>query len=467
MIKKSQSLPNSESSALQSQIIFSSGFEHPSPLQDFLNMRAGVPGFDSIGPWTVGGNVDWLGYYYAPFNGNGSIDLSGDAAGSISTLLDTQAGSSYLLAFAMAGNMGGGNTVKSMRVKVGDVDRTVTFDTSGTTGTSPGWKTVEIPFIATIDRSLTFTSLEDNYYGPLLDDVSVADNNQPRIIIDSPNNLTVAPGERIAIPLTYSLSTGDKTARDLQLSLYFDSSRLTFDSFGSASNLAAPTYSVEADTSNTDSESNTDKVLTMSWTGASSSAGQKGFPALDSLTGYPILIGAPIFQGGPGFAGNTQVHLRSSSTHEGEIFIGDSITIFSNVNSSGQAQSMPWSLDIDGSGVFDLDTDARMLLRHALGTFPDDSLVKGALSQSSSRIDSSAILRELDRGISSLAADIDGNGKCEAFSDSILAMAYGMGAITPEALLPPALFSPGATRLENASLLNYLHSIDPGYSNSR
>ncbi len=151
--------------------IFSDGFNFTNPPSTFTTVGSG----GTIGPWTVGGNsVDWIGGYWQPAEGNGSIDMSGNNAGSLSTTLSTVAGQSYTLNFYMAGNTDGGNSVKSLQVQVGSLDQTFHFDTSGQSRGSMGWVLESASFTASGNDVLKFTSLDNNAYGAALDGVTVS-----------------------------------------------------------------------------------------------------------------------------------------------------------------------------------------------------------------------------------------------------------------------------------------------------
>ena len=121
----------------QASVIFSDGFNFSTPPSGFITVNGG----GTIGPWTVGGSsVDWIGGYWQPAEGNGSIDMSGNNAGVLSTILSTVAGQSYTLSFYLAGNPDGGNIVKSLQVQVGSLNQTFHFDTTGHSEASMGWE---------------------------------------------------------------------------------------------------------------------------------------------------------------------------------------------------------------------------------------------------------------------------------------------------------------------------------------
>jgi choice-of-anchor C domain-containing protein len=153
-------------------ILFVEGFNHTQQPGSFVSVPNGG---DINGVWTVGGvGVDWIGGYWSAAEGNGSVDLSGLGAGSVSTILSTVAGEYYDLSFFMSGNSGGGNAVKQLQVTVGDLDATYTFDTTGISTSNMGWILKTGTFLASGSDVLKFTSLEGNAFGPALDLVTVS-----------------------------------------------------------------------------------------------------------------------------------------------------------------------------------------------------------------------------------------------------------------------------------------------------
>jgi choice-of-anchor C domain-containing protein len=131
--------------------------------------------------WSVGGaGVDWIGNYWPGVDGSNdaSVDLSALNAGSLSTALSTVAGQAYTLTFYIAGNPDGGSTTKHLQVQVGDLNQTVVFDNTGYSLSHMGWTLESFSFIAQSNSdTLTFTSLENNPYGPALDAISVSDSS--------------------------------------------------------------------------------------------------------------------------------------------------------------------------------------------------------------------------------------------------------------------------------------------------
>jgi choice-of-anchor C domain-containing protein len=129
----------------------------------------------SIQGWAVNmGSVDLIGTYWVSSEGNHSIDLSGANAGSMSQTFPTTSGATYKVSFVMAGNPDGGNVVKNMDVDVGASPILFTFDTSSYNVNNMGWVPNSFNFTANNSTTtLTFTSRDNSWYGPALDNVIV------------------------------------------------------------------------------------------------------------------------------------------------------------------------------------------------------------------------------------------------------------------------------------------------------
>lgn len=137
-------------------------------------------GVGQVGPDGDGSSVDvnnstgYSGWQAA--DGDQSIDLSGNYAGSIGQTLSTVAGDQYILSFALAGNP---NTpddpIKTVQVNWGDdAPFDISFDTTGKTLSNMGWVTETYVLTADSDSTLlNFTSLNDSDAGPAIDNVSV------------------------------------------------------------------------------------------------------------------------------------------------------------------------------------------------------------------------------------------------------------------------------------------------------
>ncbi|MHB1308423.1 MAG: choice-of-anchor C family protein [Limisphaerales bacterium] len=131
--------------------------------------------------WKVeGGSVDIVAQaYWEAASGVQSIDLTGEAAGSITQEIATTPGETYRLSFALSGNPGWSDVIPlivTMEFLWHDtVVDALHFDTAGHTVTSMGWTYYEYQLTAVTDRTrLTFASLTSSINrGPALDDVQV------------------------------------------------------------------------------------------------------------------------------------------------------------------------------------------------------------------------------------------------------------------------------------------------------
>ena len=156
-------------------IVRNGSFETPT-----VGLRNNIPYFANIefaDSWTLdAGSIDHTGEdFWQAADGVQTVDLSGHfETGSIYQDLTTTPGQSYLLRFALAGNPAEDSPpIKNGVVFWGDdeVGR-FTFDTTGTSYTDMGFIYLEFPVVAVTDTTrLRFTSLSDNAWGPVIDDV--------------------------------------------------------------------------------------------------------------------------------------------------------------------------------------------------------------------------------------------------------------------------------------------------------
>lgn len=134
-------------------------------------------GDTSIPGWTVGGDsVDWISTYWVAEDGGNSVDLTGAGQGTLSTdIAGLSIGATYDVSFYLAGNPAGGPVVKTVGVDVGGAQNFYTFDTTFASLGDMGWTLEVFTFTATgTSQTLTFASQDGGYYGPALDNVSIA-----------------------------------------------------------------------------------------------------------------------------------------------------------------------------------------------------------------------------------------------------------------------------------------------------
>lgn len=132
-------------------------------------------GNTQITGWTVGGHsIDYIGTYWQPQDGQRSIDLAGNAPGSIAQTFDTVIGESYIVSFFVAGNPDGAPLLKVLVASTGGPPDSFTFDATGATRSNMGWTQESFTFVASATATtLSFASDVTGPYGPALDNVSV------------------------------------------------------------------------------------------------------------------------------------------------------------------------------------------------------------------------------------------------------------------------------------------------------
>ncbi|MFI0780627.1 choice-of-anchor C family protein [Streptomyces sp. NPDC021212] len=139
----------------------------------FVNVGTG----GTIGPWQVAaGNVDHIGGgFWQAAEGDQSVDLNGDNAGTVSQNFTTVPGKRYTVTYSLAGNPAGGPAIRTGKVLVdGQNFQDFTFDVTGKTMANMGYVTHEVSFVATgPTTTLAFASTLSGAYGPVIDDVSV------------------------------------------------------------------------------------------------------------------------------------------------------------------------------------------------------------------------------------------------------------------------------------------------------
>ncbi|MEJ2092677.1 MAG: choice-of-anchor C family protein [Syntrophobacterales bacterium] len=145
------------------------------PTEYFRTLNAADDSFDDISGWIVTGSVDWVATYWTAQEGERSLDLSGSSIGAISTTIDTSPEVTYLVTFYLAGNFEGGEETKRLKFTAGDASETFYFAKPTEWSTeNMGWTKQTTTFTADdYSTQLTFASLDNNAFGPALDNVTV------------------------------------------------------------------------------------------------------------------------------------------------------------------------------------------------------------------------------------------------------------------------------------------------------
>lgn len=136
--------------------------------------------------WTIlGQGVDCAQYPgWVASEGECCVDLNHLAAGGVSQSFSTDVGGAYTVAFALTGNEDGDPLLKRVRVTAGTISSEYVFDISGSTDWNLGWVEKSFDFTATsTTTTLSFESLVDGPYGPVIDNVRVNPIPEPSSLL--------------------------------------------------------------------------------------------------------------------------------------------------------------------------------------------------------------------------------------------------------------------------------------------
>jgi len=146
------------------------------------NIGAGLTG------WTIGngGGVDIVfstgvqPYYWQAADGNVSLSLNYFSAESVSQIVTTTPGQSYLLSFFMAAEIYGGPATRTMNVLWDNSTvASPSFQYTGQGPTTMGWTQFNFNVTGTGSDTLSFLSTTSGPYGPALDAVSLVATPEP------------------------------------------------------------------------------------------------------------------------------------------------------------------------------------------------------------------------------------------------------------------------------------------------
>ncbi|MFB8237593.1 choice-of-anchor C family protein [Kitasatospora purpeofusca] len=149
-------------------------FETPkAPANSFTPLTAG----QTIGPWSVAsGSVDLIGAgFWQAAEGDQSVDLNGNSAGTVTQRFTTVPGATYSVTYSLAGNPAGAPALKTGRALIdGQNFQDFSFDVTGRTFAAMGYVGRQFTFVAQgASTTLGFTSTIGGSYGPVVDNVQV------------------------------------------------------------------------------------------------------------------------------------------------------------------------------------------------------------------------------------------------------------------------------------------------------
>jgi choice-of-anchor C domain-containing protein len=139
-------------------------------------------GSTAINGWVVGGDsIDYIGGYWNAQNGSRSIDLSGNAPGSIAQTFDTVIGQVYSVSFFLGANGDGSPPTKTVSViATGNAAGNYSVGSTPFPPNVTAWTQFGYAFTATgTSTTLTFTSTGQTAFGAALDNVNVTAVPEP------------------------------------------------------------------------------------------------------------------------------------------------------------------------------------------------------------------------------------------------------------------------------------------------
>ena len=151
----------------------------------FQDMAAGST---AIKGWTVTlKHIDYIGGLWVASNGAHSLDLEGsmcntrsttECLGGIKQSFATTSGQKYDVSFDLSGNPYGAPKIKTLKISAAGQSQNFTFNVTGHSPRSMGWKTQHWTFIANAaETTLEFDSADAvpniSGWGPALDNVVV------------------------------------------------------------------------------------------------------------------------------------------------------------------------------------------------------------------------------------------------------------------------------------------------------
>jgi choice-of-anchor C domain-containing protein len=148
------------------------------PTSGYTTLTA--PSADLTGWVVTTGSIDWIGTYWPAAAGAKSLDMNGAGPGTISQVLATTSGKSYVVTFSLSANPAGPVAAYTLTVAAtGAAPQAYTFNraVNGNTLTNMMWQVKQYSFKATsATTTLTFASgVAAGAYGPALDNVVVTE----------------------------------------------------------------------------------------------------------------------------------------------------------------------------------------------------------------------------------------------------------------------------------------------------
>ena len=274
-------------------------------------------------------------------------------------------------------------------------------------------------------------------------DTSLTPSTPTQKVYTEKSEISYKPTGVAALPLLYTTSNNDANLSGLTLNVHYNSSILTPSGANNGVSGQVPaaitTTTILPDTSNTDGDPLTDKIVQLLWATFDNSFPNKTLPTAiatvsfdTSATKKDPVTGQPL---------STTVRYTAAEAAPNYDFLTGSTTF----------KAQQFNLDVDGDGKVTALGDGLMVIRKLFGAaFSGDALTAKARSVSATR-STSEIHDFIQQGIDSGTLDVDMDGRTTALGDGLMVIrrlfgaAFDGGALTSKAISPESpYFGPSA-----------------------
>ena len=253
--------------------------------------------------------------------------------------------------------------------------------------------------------------------------------------------ITYQRNKDLIVPINYSTTDGSKSS-GISFAVYFNSSLLSFDATTGISNKVQTDLfevgAIQADTTNSDGDSSTDKFIPISLASFSGNFPSTTTPgkladltftaadkSIDPITGLR----------------NTNINFTEIEAAQGYGFSGISASL----------TPLSFNLDVDGDGKVTALGDGLMIIRKLFGaTFAGDALTYKAISPTASR-NTAQIHDFIQQGIDGGLLDVDKDRRTTALGDGLMVIRKLFGATFSGSALIDKAISPDSPHLNGSS----------------
>ena len=245
---------------------------------------------------------------------------------------------------------------------------------------------------------------------------------------------------KVAVSYNYNVSDGNDELSGLGVTVFFDSTVLSYDNTGVLlSNGFVSSSSVGLDLDDVDKDSTTDSYVQYLW--------------LDINNAWPSALNVPLmavnFDAVALLEGDEQTHINIASEALQKRNVGSDVVIYT-VQQQATTVTAPadFTLDVNGDGANDGFTDGFILLRYMFG-FPEDSIatVDEMIDATLSKAQIYAVLQQTD-------LDINGDGQVDGFTDGFIILRFIFGFPADSIATEDELIGATRSKAEMYSLLN-------------